>query len=277
MKLSDLLILALCIGCFVLSRAQDKQSTTEQKAGPQNAKTDEKRPDQKDSQIPRGPIDILSDTGGLDVHPYLDRALSLIRGNWYARIPQSAELKRGKVSINFTISKDGQINDVLYADRSGDTVLDRAAFLAITGSSPLPSLPSDYRCKDIHLQIHFYYNLQPDSPSKPPTTLIPCVASRVGSVQPIAISVSPMSADVVTRGMQQFVAKIGENSSEEVIWTLSGLGCSGSTCGSVSAQGLYLAPSGVPDPAMVSITATLKSDPTGKATATVTIVQPAKR
>ena len=57
-----------------------------------------------------GPLDILSDTMGVDFGPYLARVLHDVKQNWYNLIPESAMLgKRGKVSIEFAILKDGRV------------------------------------------------------------------------------------------------------------------------------------------------------------------------
>jgi len=99
-----------------------------------------------------GPFEILSDTMGVDFGPYLQRVLQVVRENWYAVIPPSAMpplLKRGKVAIEFSILKNGQVGGIAYVSTSGDVALDRAA----TAESPLripfrgsrESLP-DKRC-----------------------------------------------------------------------------------------------------------------------------------
>ncbi len=59
-----------------------------------------------------GPLDVLSDTMGVDFGPYLARVLHDVRENWYRIIPESARaplMKKGKVSIEFAILKDGQV------------------------------------------------------------------------------------------------------------------------------------------------------------------------
>ena len=51
-----------------------------------------------------GPLDVLSDTMGVDFGPYLARVLHDVRENWYRFIPDSARaplMKKGKVSIEF--------------------------------------------------------------------------------------------------------------------------------------------------------------------------------
>src|SRR5208337_1655603 len=53
-----------------------------------------------------GPLDVLTDTMGVDFGPYLQRVLHDVKVNWYTLIPESARapiMKKGKVSIEFAI------------------------------------------------------------------------------------------------------------------------------------------------------------------------------
>ena len=111
-----------------------------------------------------GELDVLSDTMGVDFGPYLQRVLHDVRMNWYNLIPEAARpplMKKGKVSIEFAILKDGRIAGMTLSSTSGDVSLDRAAWGGITGSSPFPPLPAEFRGDYLALRFHFYYN--PDS------------------------------------------------------------------------------------------------------------------
>jgi TonB family protein len=108
-----------------------------------------------------GPLDVLSDTMGVDFGPYLARVLHDVRENWYRIIPESARaplMKRGKVSIQFAIMKDGSVSGLQIVGPSGDVALDRAAYGGITGSEPFPPLPSEFGGQYLALRFHFYYN-----------------------------------------------------------------------------------------------------------------------
>jgi TonB family protein len=108
-----------------------------------------------------GPMDILSDTMGVDFGPYLARVLHDVRQNWYNLIPEAARaplMKKGKVSIQFAILKDGRIAGMQLTSSSGDMALDRAAWGGITGSNPFPPLPSQFAGQYLGLRFHFYYN-----------------------------------------------------------------------------------------------------------------------
>jgi TonB family protein len=105
-----------------------------------------------------GNLEILSDTQGVDFGPYLQRILEDVRENWYRLIPESAEMKKGKLAIEFAITKDGRVADMRLIATSGDTALDRAAWGGITGSNPFPPLPSNFTGPYLALRFRFYYN-----------------------------------------------------------------------------------------------------------------------
>ena len=111
-----------------------------------------------------GEMDILSDTAGVNISSYLNRILQNVRGNWYNLIPEVARapiMKKGKVTIQFVIRKDGRIDGLQLVSPSGDIALDRAAWGGITASDPFQPLPSEYAGQYLALRFHFYYN--PDS------------------------------------------------------------------------------------------------------------------
>jgi hypothetical protein len=87
------------------------------------------------------------------------------------------------------------------------------------------------------------------------------------------VSISPTTATVATGAFQQFTATVTGTTQTGVTWSVSGSGCSGSSCGTVSASGFYTAPGSLPNPATVTVKAT--SVATGQsASATVTINSP---
>lgn len=105
-----------------------------------------------------GPFEILSDTQGVDFGPYLARILEDVRQNWYLLIPESAEMKKGKLAIEFAITKEGNVADMRLIATSGDVALDRAAWGGITNSNPFPPLPSEFTGPYLSLRFRFYYN-----------------------------------------------------------------------------------------------------------------------
>jgi len=105
-----------------------------------------------------GPLEILSDTMGVDFSPYLQRVLHDVRQNWYNAIPESAQWKHGNLIIEFAITKDGKVAGMKEVTTSGDIPLDRAAWAGITASDPFPPLPSEFGGEYLALRFRFYYN-----------------------------------------------------------------------------------------------------------------------
>jgi hypothetical protein len=101
-------------------------------------------------------------------------------------------------------------------------------------------------------------------PSQPPPT-------------PTSTTVSPTSASVVAgTGTQNFTATVmNDYLNRGVTWTLSGAGCSMTTCGSLTkvttSSVTYNAPAVVPNPATVTLTATSVNDTMKSAAATITV------
>jgi len=105
-----------------------------------------------------GNLEILSDTKGVDFGPYLQRILQDVKANWYHLIPESAEMKKGKLAIDFAIMKDGHVQGLAVVATSGDPALDRPAYGSITASDPFPPLPSEFTGPYLQLRFRFYYN-----------------------------------------------------------------------------------------------------------------------
>ena len=115
---------------------------------------------------PLGQLDILSDTQRVDFGPYLREVLKEVRQHWYILIPESAEHKKGRLAIEFAITKDGQVADMRLVASSGDIALDRPAWGSITDSTPFPALPAEFKGKYLALRFRYYYNpddLKPDT------------------------------------------------------------------------------------------------------------------
>jgi Fe-S cluster assembly iron-binding protein IscA len=93
----------------------------------------------------------------------------------------------------------------------------------------------------------------------------------IGSSVSIGITISPSLTTIAQSGQQQFSAVVTGSSNTAVNWTVSGAGCSGSACGTITSGGLYTAPAALPKPAQVTVTATSVATPTKSASATVTI------
>jgi TonB family protein len=111
--------------------------------------------------------EILSDTMGVDFGPYLEIIKREVKKNWYSLIPESVLFKKGEVSIQFSILKDGQVAGLHYVTGSGDVSLDRAAYGGISASTPFPPLPTEFTGPNLTLRFDFFYNLNTDGTELP--------------------------------------------------------------------------------------------------------------
>jgi TonB family protein len=119
-------------------------------------------PSQHPGQV--GMPDILSDTMGVDFGPYLQRVVYDTKRAWYPIIPEAAQPplnKQGRVLIRFKILPDGSVKEMHLEGPSGDVSLDRAAWGGITGASPYPPLPKNFKGPFLELRFYFLYNIEP--------------------------------------------------------------------------------------------------------------------
>jgi hypothetical protein len=104
--------------------------------------------------------------------------------------------------------------------------------------------------------------------------LVSCGGGGGNHEQPpvVSITLSPRTVSVTAGQTQQFTATVTGSTNTAVSYALSGSGCTGSACGTISASGLYTAPSPIPASGTVTVTATASADSSKSATATVTHV-----
>ncbi len=264
--------IAMCLVASLGAHAQQVTNATQE-----NAKVAPEPSLQKETAArSNGPIDVLTDTKGYDLHLYLTyKVLPTIRKNWYNLIPQVARspiMKQGEVILEFKLSRDGTLTDLRLKKSSGDVSLDRAAFGSVAGSSPLSPLPSDYQCRDVSLRFHFYYNMDVSKPEDSSRSTIPCVTTRIKSGDELALLISPKAAKVVIGQAQQFTAVLTGATNAVVKWSLQGAACDGSACGTISPDGLYTAPAKLPSSATITVTARSDFAPDAMGSAAITLV-----
>ena len=88
----------------------------------------------------------------------------------------------------------------------------------------------------------------------------------------VTVVVDPKTQSVVVATTQQFTVTVTGSSNMAVAWSVGGTNCSTQDCGSISAAGLYTAPTIIPDPALVTVTATASANSTDSGAAAVTII-----
>ena len=107
-------------------------------------------------------VQILTPTEGVDFDPYIHRVLAIVKQNWYAVMPESAQLgDQGKVVLQFRIMRNGVVpeQEPVLTGTSGKPPLDRAAMSSIRASTPFEPLPSAFSGPYIELRFIFLYNI----------------------------------------------------------------------------------------------------------------------
>ena len=139
--------------------------------------------------------------------------------------------------------------------------------------------------------IAIVYKAPPHAPNPPNVTLTATsvadskvFASATITIVPqppqVTVTVSPATQTVLVNRSQSFTATVqNDPQSKGVTWTLSGAGCAGALCGTLSASSsasgapvTYTAPPNAPNPPTVTLTATSVTDRKSSASATITIL-----
>jgi hypothetical protein len=87
----------------------------------------------------------------------------------------------------------------------------------------------------------------------------------------VSIGITPASATVRIGRTKQFTATVQNTSNMSVIWKVNGITGGNGSVGTISTSGLYKAPSAVPNPAIVTVSATAAADTSKTASASVTV------
>jgi uncharacterized protein DUF1565 len=115
--------------------------------------------------------------------------------------------------------------------------------------------------------------------------LLLCVVLSLSAslIAQVSVTISPSTVTLATLATQSFTATVSGSTNTAVTWQVNGISGGNSTNGLVSTtvlgstnEAIYLAPSTVPSPASVSVTAISQADSTKSATATVTIQLPSR-
>ncbi len=92
------------------------------------------------------------------------------------------------------------------------------------------------------------------------------------TLQPdVSVAVVPATATVATGGKQAFQATVTGDSNIAVTWQVNQVAGGNDTVGTIDSSGNYTAPSALPNPATVTVTAVSQADPTASGSAQVTL------
>ena len=89
---------------------------------------------------------------------YVNAMTRTISNNWLKQMVDSSVQRAPRVYVTFDIARDGTISNFAIKQSSGIPSLDRSAQRAITASSPLNPLPTDYRGGSVNVLFYFEYS-----------------------------------------------------------------------------------------------------------------------
>lgn len=108
------------------------------------------------------PEESLTEKYGPEVKDYIQQVVGpKIRTYWYSVVPEDAMpplLRQGCLAVRFEILKNGTVTGLKYITSSGNVAMDRAASVAVTGSSPFPPVPESFKGQSLKVQFRFFYN-----------------------------------------------------------------------------------------------------------------------
>jgi len=104
--------------------------------------------------------EVLSDTSGFKILPYVNRVHQIAGEKWRHLITSSGKdftHRNGTTVVEFTITRNGEIQDLHISESSGQDDLDELALQSVSRSSPLPVLPAGFAAKELKLKFHFAF------------------------------------------------------------------------------------------------------------------------
>ncbi len=104
----------------------------------------------------------------------------------------------------------------------------------------------------------------------PGSTLSASQTVQITNATKVSVQVTPHASNVLAGGTVALTATVTGSANTAVAWSING-GAGSATTGSISALGMYSAPSSVPNPNTVTVTATSVADPSKSASAVLTI------
>lgn len=92
---------------------------------------------------------------------YIPTLIRRTKAEWLKVVPLEARsplLREGRVAITFMVQADGTARNIVLERTSGNVALDRAAWAAITGSSPYAAFPAGVSMAQMKMRFWFGYN-----------------------------------------------------------------------------------------------------------------------
>jgi TonB family protein len=199
-----------------------------------------------------GKVDVVSDPQGANLNSYLSPLVREADNCWHKANGDTtlgSSMKSAQAIVQFAINKDGRVGAVQISSSSGDDILDRRARECVAPLKAGNRWPPDFKGTQLVVKMQMLQNDQ-------------------------GISIAPAYSQMALGGRKQFHLELAGISSPAAEWSVSGEGCSGSACGTISSDGLYTAPEVLPKPPFVSVKGTLAGANPMTKSATVVLIAP---
>jgi hypothetical protein len=111
-------------------------------------------------------IQVLSDTSGANVIPYIHDLVAHLRAHWLPLMTDEAPrspAKQDDTIISFTIAPDGHLQSMHLVNSTHDNGLNIAAWNSIK-ETPYTATPSGMKDPNLILTVRFMVNETPDHP-----------------------------------------------------------------------------------------------------------------
>jgi TonB family protein len=109
-----------------------------------------------------GEIEVLNGPVSFHIRNYLSfGVLANIRVNWQRALGEKGIIPTGDqkaLTVEFTVLKDGSLDNRKVSESSGDPELDRTAVDAIAKSAPFMAIPAEFSGEFLKVRCHFYLN-----------------------------------------------------------------------------------------------------------------------
>ncbi len=237
-----------CLICSAFLFAQSKPSSTEQKQEPPAAGAP--------SSAPVKVLNVCSDQQHQQPAPCATQPHPVFTPDpEYSKEARDAHYQ-GTCVLWVVLGADGNVHNIKVVRGLGHG-LDKKAVETVKGWRFEPAQENGQPVA-VQINVEVSFRLDANPLASNPT-------------QFSAIVVSPVFSWLVVGSQKQFSAEVPGVSNPSLTWSVSGDGCAGSECGIITADGLYTAPSNVPDFPTVIVMATSAGDPVKIGSATVNI------
>ncbi len=197
-----------------------------------------------------GSVEVVGDSQGVNSGSYLSPIIRDAGKCWSKLTEDKAHapsIKQGQVTIQLVLDKDGRVGGTQIASSSGDDLLDRSARDCVSPLKADAPLPAEFQGKEVTVRMQLLYNTD--------------------------MLLTPSHPRIAVGTREQFYVEMAGTESKTADWSVTGAGCTGAACGTISPDGLYTAPDVLPQPPVVRVKGALPGANPIAASAIVTLAE----